>query len=145
MINPQWLELSMSRTIFYSPKDVRANEVRLYIKPSPDGMFITANTILVLYNPVIDLCDPFKFSQRQHRLSHFPGTCHLRLLLHRIWLPLNIATWLTHLCRVDSFKVSVRLKRCCTRSMIRVSSKCLDGIVSAPVSPVSLLLQWKRA
>ena len=31
MINPQWLELSMSRTIFYGPKDVRAIEVRLYI------------------------------------------------------------------------------------------------------------------
>ena len=24
MINPQWLELPMSRTIFYGPKDVRA-------------------------------------------------------------------------------------------------------------------------
>ena len=31
MINPQWLELPMSRTIFYGPKDVRAIEVRLYI------------------------------------------------------------------------------------------------------------------
>ena len=31
MINPQWLELLMSRTIFYGPKDVRAIEVRLYI------------------------------------------------------------------------------------------------------------------
>ena len=30
MINPQWLELPMSRTIFYGPKDVRAIEVRLY-------------------------------------------------------------------------------------------------------------------
>ena len=30
MINPQWLELLMSRTIFYGPKDVRATEVRLY-------------------------------------------------------------------------------------------------------------------
>ena len=29
MINPQWLELPMSRTIFYGPKDVRAIEVRL--------------------------------------------------------------------------------------------------------------------
>ena len=33
MINPQWLELPMSRTIFYSPKDVRAIEVRLYKDP----------------------------------------------------------------------------------------------------------------
>ena len=30
MINPQWLELHMSRTIFYGPKDVRAIEVRPY-------------------------------------------------------------------------------------------------------------------
>ena len=31
MINPQWLQLPMSRTIFYGPKDVRAIEVRLYV------------------------------------------------------------------------------------------------------------------
>ena len=31
MINPQWLELPVSRTIFYGPKDVRSIEVRLYI------------------------------------------------------------------------------------------------------------------
>ena len=31
MINPQWLELPKSRTIFYGPKDVRAIEVRLYV------------------------------------------------------------------------------------------------------------------
>ena len=30
MINPQWLELHMSRTNFHGPKDVRAIEVRLY-------------------------------------------------------------------------------------------------------------------
>ena len=30
MINPHWLELPMSRTIFYGRKDVRAIEVRLY-------------------------------------------------------------------------------------------------------------------
>ena len=30
MINPQWLELPMSRTDFHGPKDVRAIEVRLY-------------------------------------------------------------------------------------------------------------------
>ena len=30
MINPQWLELSMSRTNFHGPKDVRAIEVWLY-------------------------------------------------------------------------------------------------------------------
>ena len=31
MINPQWLKLPMSRTIFYGPKVVRAIEVRLYL------------------------------------------------------------------------------------------------------------------
>ena len=30
MVNPQWLELPMSRTNFHGPKDVRAIEVRLY-------------------------------------------------------------------------------------------------------------------
>ena len=30
MVHPQWLELPMSRIIFYGPKDVRATEVRLY-------------------------------------------------------------------------------------------------------------------
>ena len=30
MINPQWLELPMSRTNFHGPRDVRAIEVRLY-------------------------------------------------------------------------------------------------------------------
>ena len=31
MINPQWLELPMSRTNFHGPKDVQAIEVRLYL------------------------------------------------------------------------------------------------------------------
>ena len=31
MINPQWLELPKSRTIFYGPKDVGATEGRLYV------------------------------------------------------------------------------------------------------------------
>ena len=31
MINPQWLELPMSRTNFHGPKDVRAIEVRPYM------------------------------------------------------------------------------------------------------------------
>ena len=30
MINPQWLELPVSRTNFHGPKDVQATEVRLY-------------------------------------------------------------------------------------------------------------------
>ena len=31
MNKPQWLELPISRTKFYGPKDVRAIEVRLYL------------------------------------------------------------------------------------------------------------------
>ena len=31
MINPQWLELPISRTNFHGPKDVRAIEVGLYL------------------------------------------------------------------------------------------------------------------
>ena len=31
MINPQWLELPRFRTNFHGPKDVWANEVRLYV------------------------------------------------------------------------------------------------------------------
>ena len=32
MINPQWLELPMSRTNFHGPEDVQAIEVRLYVR-----------------------------------------------------------------------------------------------------------------
>ena len=32
MINPHWFELPMSRTNFHGPKDVRAIEVRLYVR-----------------------------------------------------------------------------------------------------------------
>ena len=32
MINPQWLELPISRTNFHGTKDVRAIEVRLYVE-----------------------------------------------------------------------------------------------------------------
>ena len=37
IINPQWLELPMSRTISYGPKDVRAIEVRLHIQTCARG------------------------------------------------------------------------------------------------------------
>ena len=32
MINPQWLKLPMSQTIFYGPQDIRAIEVQLYYR-----------------------------------------------------------------------------------------------------------------
>ena len=35
MINPQWLELPMSRTNLHGPEDVRAIEVRLYLRKYP--------------------------------------------------------------------------------------------------------------
>ena len=34
VIYPQWLELSLSRTNFHSPKGVRSIEIRLYIDTS---------------------------------------------------------------------------------------------------------------
>ena len=50
MINPQWLELPMSRTNFHGPKDVRAIEVQLYdlhhgeVKGDVYGRHIALNT-----------------------------------------------------------------------------------------------------
>ena len=41
MINPQWLELPMSRTNFHGPKDVRAIEVRLYLFVQLVPLFVT--------------------------------------------------------------------------------------------------------
>ena len=41
MINPQWLELPMSRTNFHGPKDVRAIEVRLYVGGTLSGLSLT--------------------------------------------------------------------------------------------------------
>ena len=38
MIDLQWLELTISRTNFHGPKDVRAIEVRLYSKPSAEDI-----------------------------------------------------------------------------------------------------------
>ena len=36
MINPQWLDLPMSRTNFHGPKDIRAIEIRLYLLYAPE-------------------------------------------------------------------------------------------------------------
>ena len=41
MINPHWLELPMSRTIFYGPKDVRAIEIRLYAAALSHSLFLS--------------------------------------------------------------------------------------------------------
>ena len=55
MINPEWLELPMSRTIFYGPKDVRAIEIRLYILRIPRvtsyGVFIFSLHVLLEHIP----------------------------------------------------------------------------------------------
>ena len=40
MINPQWLELPISKRNFHGPKDVRVIEVRLYLQYDPCGYFI---------------------------------------------------------------------------------------------------------
>ena len=49
---PQWLELPMSRTIFYGPKDVRAIEVRLYSS--------SLQLVLVLFGVIDAHCVPHK-------------------------------------------------------------------------------------
>ena len=45
MINPQWLELPMSRTNFHGPKDVRAIEVQLYMQMSLLDNILTWNAV----------------------------------------------------------------------------------------------------
>ena len=45
IINPQWLELPMSRTNFHGPKDVRAIEVQLYKEDSLQDGYSAANCI----------------------------------------------------------------------------------------------------
>ena len=47
MINPQWLELPMSRTNFHGPKDVQAIEVRLYIALGDDDFVFNAPLTLL--------------------------------------------------------------------------------------------------
>ena len=50
IINPQWLEPHMSRTIFYGPKDVRAIEVRLYVR-----VYLLTQGILYKYNKPVSV------------------------------------------------------------------------------------------
>ena len=71
MINPQWLELLMSRTIFYGPKDVRAIEVRLYFYIQWRYMTIWKVHFLVItlnkpvfLNKNIDICPYFATKYR---------------------------------------------------------------------------------
>ena len=47
MINPQWLELPMSRITFYGPKGVRVIEVRLYINQHKDDLYFTKKSYLL--------------------------------------------------------------------------------------------------
>ena len=54
MINPQWLELIMSRTNFYGPKDVRAIEVRLYLYIGYcNGAAVPCHRLFFIYNSVV--------------------------------------------------------------------------------------------
>ena len=53
MINPQLLELPMSRIKFHGPKDVRVIDVRLYIVGEQEG-FTYINVMIVDYNLLID-------------------------------------------------------------------------------------------
>ena len=57
IINPQWLEPPMSRTIYYGPKDVRAIEVRLYPKHTfldvLNKMFLVHNFWCTVHNLIM--------------------------------------------------------------------------------------------
>ena len=60
MINPQWLELHMSRTNFHGPQYVRVNEVRRQTIPYYTGFHTVVGRVnyviqstLVISNPLI--------------------------------------------------------------------------------------------
>ena len=55
MINPQWLELPMSRTMFYGLKDVRAIEVRLYFTLCFAGCLVDFNALVLLSSTIVQL------------------------------------------------------------------------------------------
>ena len=63
MINPQWLELPMSRTNFHGPKDVRAIEVPLYSvkkykyfsSKNKDMMGLVRTVQLTIFNIIADI------------------------------------------------------------------------------------------
>ena len=66
MINPQWLELPMSRMNFHGPKDIRAIEVRLYVSQFIGGFIVCialnkkgyqVNTFLFLYKSMLWVLD----------------------------------------------------------------------------------------
>ena len=48
MINPQWLELPMSRTNFHGPKDVRATEIQLYKSVETDVHTLSFTKAIIL-------------------------------------------------------------------------------------------------
>ena len=48
MINPQWLELPMSRTIFQGPKNVRAIEIQLYRLTGPEYIYAQLFIMLII-------------------------------------------------------------------------------------------------
>ena len=48
MINPQWLELLMSQTIFYGPKDVGAIDLRLYFVT--EFTYTVSKFVIYVYN-----------------------------------------------------------------------------------------------
>ena len=55
VINPQWLKLIMSRTVFQGPKDVRAIEVRLYVEKE---------LFLIICNSNIETCGKDKRGEK---------------------------------------------------------------------------------
>ena len=66
MINPQWLELPMSRTNFHGPKDVRAIEIRLYIENFTTNK--TESFQMVVLTSTHNLC----FEQKLEKKNVYP-------------------------------------------------------------------------
>ena len=80
MINPQWLELPISRTNFHGPKDVRAIEVRLYIVYDKEvwSADIRVNMIQRIYH--------------LYKISHENDISSQRELIVPPHLPLNLTS-----------------------------------------------------
>ena len=79
MINPQWLELPMSRTNFHGPKYVRAIEVRLHVTNQGNVSVLVLNHIYMLDELSLHWVHMSEgtFSLVWPHLSSFLYACHV--------------------------------------------------------------------
>ena len=95
MINPQWLELSLSRRNSHGPKDVRAIEVRLFYATKKHGIPIV---LLPRQKELISQADSraakIALRSTRHSPTFFPGSLlPLAFTLH--WLRSHSVTIIT--------------------------------------------------